>query len=107
MLASFGLDKPFFEPTAKRLEKTKQTKKRKASPLSEQSEIEEPEPEPAPKRLGTESGPRRSARQAGKAVDYSKERKDRLPRSAALTSGIKSYENEGPQGQGGMRRHNP
>jgi hypothetical protein len=24
-----------------------------------------------------------------------------------LTSGIKSYENEGPQGQGGMRRHNP
>jgi E3 ubiquitin-protein ligase UHRF1 len=104
------LDKPLFEPKIKPVKKAKEPRKRKISPESEQRDPEEP----ASKRSeGSNSGalpdggPRRSARHAGKVLDYSKELQDKLPRSAALTSGIKSFENEGPQGQGGKRTQNP
>lgn len=108
LLASFGLDRPLFEPKAKHAKsKTKETKKRKDSPQSEQSESESP----ARKVLGlssaSEDGPRRSSRHAGKVVDYRKEVQVNLPRSAALASGIKTHASEGPQGQGGIRKHNP
>lgn len=107
LLGSLGLDAPFFEPKAKRVEKIKENKKRKSSPTSEQSGREEPAPKPSRTDPTPEGGPRRSARNAGKPVDYNKELSDRLPRSAALTSGIKFFENEGPQGQGGKRTDNP
>jgi len=96
-----------FEPKAKRPKKTKETKKRKVSPQSDQSEPEAPDLKISGISSALEGGPRRSSRHSGKVIDYSKEHQDKLPRSAALTSGIKSHENEGPQGQGGIRIHNP
>ncbi|KAF7311143.1 Methionine aminopeptidase 2 [Mycena chlorophos] len=111
LLLSLGLDKPAFEPTEpKRAPK-------KAAPKKRQAE-DAPEGELAPKAARTESvsapvnsdGPRRSARHAGKTVDYKGENlKLNTPVSASVKAGLRSLEDLGPQGreEGSKRIHNP
>ncbi|KAF9526430.1 PUA-like domain-containing protein [Crepidotus variabilis] len=118
ILASLGLDKPLFEPKEKRpARKAKQSKKRKAEETNE--DLDE-DSKPAKKLLrndsGTsssssptsEDGPRRSARHAGKVIDYNKPEPRSLPERAAYSSGVKKLENDGPMGrEDGKRTQNP
>ncbi|KAJ7070998.1 PUA-like domain-containing protein [Mycena amicta] len=107
LLLSLGLDKPVFEPTEiKRVERAKSSKKRKA--------VEQPDThsEHAPKAARTDavSGPlRRSARTAGKSIDYKAEKQSGSPLPISFKSGLRSLENCGPlgRGEGEKRIHNP
>lgn len=114
MLAELGLDRPLFEPKAKRIQKSKQPKKRKVPEVTESTENESDSEAPARKLQRVDSdtsasspvpeGPRRSARNIGKALDYNKEREVKPLAFAAP----ESLENTGPMGrQEGQRIHNP
>jgi E3 ubiquitin-protein ligase UHRF1 len=107
LLASLGLDQPLFEPKEKRI---KISRKRKAVEIA----VNEDERPPAKLQRSSsytpvsspvpDGGVRRSSRNAGKVIDYSKELADKPLRSAARTIGL---ENEGPLREGGKRIHNP
>ena len=111
-----GLDKPAIEPKEVRRKKDKsdsKSKKRKHQEVApERGDSEENQPPPA-KRIEalneSDAGPRRSARNSGKKVDYTSEQlhRDNLP--VAYSSGVKTTENTGPLGrEGGSKRlHNP
>ena len=110
MLASLGLDQPLFEPKAKRIQKSTQSKKRKVANSTENenempaSKLQRVDSDTSAPSLVPEGGPRRSARNIGKALDYNKEREVE-PLAFAATQPL---ENTGPMGrQGGIRMHNP
>ncbi|GLB36180.1 putative SAD/SRA domain containing protein [Lyophyllum shimeji] len=93
LLKSLGLDKPLFEPKEKPHKAKTIVKKRKAT-----ADVEEAAPEVA-KTPRLESAPRnasvrRSARNAGKKVDYTAEQQSSVPLALAYTSGVKSLEND-------------
>lgn len=106
LLEELGLDKPIFEPVeSKRPVKAKRTDKKR--------KVDETDATPdAPKRVKSseipEGGVRRSGRNVGKSIDYKNEVVRTPMVSAAVKSGIKSVENEGPMGrEEGKRVHNP
>ncbi|KAH6917353.1 PUA-like domain-containing protein [Coprinopsis sp. MPI-PUGE-AT-0042] len=120
LLRSLGLDS---------LSKTiapKEPKTRKAPPKSKKRKVEETEDdasdkmeedseEPPSKAKRTDTSPtpaegvRRSSRNAGKKIDYSKEIKLSREVPVAYSSGVKNAQNEGPLGSadGAKRVHNP
>lgn len=97
-----------FEPKETKQKKPVAPKKRKAPP---------PENEPASKAARVEapsepestSGIRRSGRNAGKTIDYSKEILGRSPLPVSITSGVRTTDNEGPMGRdsGSKRMYSP
>ncbi|KAG9222839.1 hypothetical protein PLEOSDRAFT_1101745 [Pleurotus ostreatus PC15] len=106
LLEELGLDKPIFEPVeSKRPAKAKRTDKKR--------KVDDTDVTPdAPKRVKSseipEGGVRRSGRNVGKSIDYKKEVVRAPTVSAAVQSGIKSVENEGPMGrEEGKRVHDP
>ncbi|KAF4605246.1 hypothetical protein EYR40_004029 [Pleurotus pulmonarius] len=106
LLEELGLDKPIFEPVeSKRPVKAKRTDKKR--------KVDDTDATPdAPKRVKSsempEGGVRRSGRNIGKSIDYKNEVVRTPMVSAAVKSGIKSVENEGPMGrEEGKRVHNP
>lgn len=111
LLANLGLDKPLFEPKAKHIQKSKQPKKRKVTESTEENDSEAPaqklqrvDSDTSDPSSVSEGGPRRSARNLGKTLDYSKEREVKPLAFAAPDS----LENTGPMGrQGGTRIHDP
>ncbi|KAK7064203.1 E3 ubiquitin-protein ligase ORTHRUS 5 [Favolaschia claudopus] len=111
LLNSLGLDKPFFEP-----EEVRRPKPAKAT-TSKKRKGEEHEDAPSSKapRVVKSSDPvdaggvRRSSRNAGKVVDYKRERQQSPPLPISFKSGIRVTENSGPLGRdaGSMRIHSP
>jgi E3 ubiquitin-protein ligase UHRF1 len=105
----------------------KEPKTRKAPPKSKKRKVEEthdeasdktedeeaPRASKAAKRTNTSPAPaegvRRSSRNAGKTIDYSKEIKLSRDVPIAYSSGVKSAQNEGTLGSadGAKRVHNP
>lgn len=111
LLASLGFDKPTLEPKEKIVKKAPAAKKRK---VSEDTSEDSPAPREvkAPRASladsATESGVRRSSRNAGKTVDYKNEIVDRTPVRVAYSSGVKGTENTGRMGrEDGKRTHDP
>jgi len=105
LLQTLGLNKPQIEPKKKR---EKVTKKRK----TENEENDESPRVPKAQRTSVESEGgtavvRRSARNAGKTIDYNSEIQQSLPKP--LTRRIPKSGNEGPQGRDGDSRrvHDP
>lgn len=106
-MASLGLDQPLFEPKQKHI---KVSRKRKAV----ETAVSEDERPPAKLQRSSsdtlvsspapDGGLRRSSRNAGKVIDYSKELADKPLRFAARAIGL---ENEGLLREGGQRIHNP
>ncbi|KAJ7487635.1 PUA-like domain-containing protein [Mycena galericulata] len=113
LLASMGLDKPFFEPKAVKQPKPKASKKRK--PTEEHESPRTPkstrtDSESAQSANSGEAGAvRRSSRNAGKSVDYKSEHHGGSPIPISFKSGIRSTENTGPLGReaGSKRLHDP
>ncbi|KAH8828058.1 PUA-like domain-containing protein [Flagelloscypha sp. PMI_526] len=112
-LKSLGLDKPMFEPREVKPKPARKPAKRKEAPTESSPEsTEEPSRSKVARLEGDESasaGTRRSARNAGKKVDYSKEVVVESPMPISFTSGVKTTDHQGPLGseEGTKRRHNP
>lgn len=109
LLESLGLDKPFFEPREKPRPKQKAALKKRKAVAEEEGESQTVN---KVSRTSSEdtvaSGTRRSSRNVGKVVDYKNEQQ-RVYVSAAVKSGIRTLENDGPLGKeaGDKRIHNP
>jgi len=109
ILKSMGLDKPFFEPKENPHKAKAAVKKRKSTANDDESL----QP-PAPKISRTEptdvvdAGVRRSARHAGKTIDYAAEQKRSASIPISFKSGIRGTDNAGPLGrESGKRTHDP
>jgi E3 ubiquitin-protein ligase UHRF1 len=106
LLTAMGLNKPFFEkqPKAKPA-----AKKRKPKANNDES-LEAPAPK-IPRTDSTnvaDAGVRRSARHAGKTVDYSGEQQHSVPIPLSFKSGVRRTDNAGPLGrESGKRMHDP
>lgn len=105
-----GLNKPLFEPVEKPSKKPTASKKRKQpeTPLEE----EKTKDTKAQRVDNVESAPtsslRRSSRNVGNVVDYTKEIVRGSPIPVAYSSGVKALENDGPMGRDvGRRLHDP
>jgi E3 ubiquitin-protein ligase UHRF1 len=114
LLRSLGLDRPLIEPKEDRRKKDKsnsKSKKRKHQEVTpELGDDEENQPPPAKRteaKNESDAGPRRSARNSGKKVDYTSEQQRRDDIPVAYSSGVKTMENTGPLGrEGGSKRLN-
>jgi E3 ubiquitin-protein ligase UHRF1 len=112
-----GLDKFSFEPKAtprhlkKKHTNTPKNSKRKA----EEGDVGSPAKAKVQRTHASAdvsvvtTGVRRSQRNMGKSVDYTKERVEQGPIPIAVKSRVRSLENEGPlgRGAGSKRIHNP
>ncbi|KAJ3774966.1 PUA-like domain-containing protein [Lentinula raphanica] len=113
LLAELGLDKPFFDPIEKPGKPKATAKKRKADQIEDNSRSTSTNKKLSRNSSDTSSDQdntplRRSTRNQGKKVDYSKEKvsKDYIPDS--FKAGIRTTSNTGPMGrEDGKRIHDP
>jgi E3 ubiquitin-protein ligase UHRF1 len=105
-LKSLGLDKPLFEPKEKPRKAKPETKKRK-TPVEVERDPSEPAKIPRSD-SASDTGVRRSSRNAGKKIDYNAEQQLRHSLPLSYSSGVKVTENTGPLGrEDGIRKYDP
>lgn len=104
-MKSLGLDKPLFEPKEKPKKAKSEIKKRKTPVEANEDSAKAPR---TTSDTVTDTGIRRSSRNAGEKNDYSAERLPRPSLPLSYFSGIKNTDNTGPLGrEDGEREYDP